>query len=168
MNRHLFLTGFMGAGKTTVGQALADNLDMLYVDLDALIVESVGKSIKSIFSEDGESAFRDVETSCLKSLSGTASAVVATGGGIVGRLENLKFMQNNGTTIYLSAEWNTLKQRLEGTTDRPLIDKDNNWVATKELFLGRCPLYEQADLVIKTDQRTVQEIVDEIRKYAQP
>ena len=158
----------MGAGKTTIGQALADNLDMPYVDLDSLIIMTVGKSIKTIFSEDGESAFRDVETSCLRSLSNAAPTVVSTGGGIVGRQENRAFMQDIGTTVYLAAEWATLKQRLEGTTDRPLVGKDNNWAVTKELFLGRCPLYELADLVIRTDQRTVQEIVDEIKQYAQP
>ena len=158
----------MGVGKTTIGHVLAADLDLPYVDLDYLIVKTVGKSIKAIFSEDGEAAFRDIETNCLRQLSAAVPTVVSTGGGILGRQENRAFMQGSGTTVYLSAEWTTLKQRLEGTTDRPLVDKDKDWAVTRELFLQRCPLYEQADLVVKTDHRSVQEIVDEITKYAQP
>lgn len=165
MRSHIFLTGFMGAGKSSVGFALAQALTLPFVDLDNLIVDAAGKSIKSIFSDAGESVFRDYESRCLNRLLNTTKSIVSTGGGIVGRIENRIFMQDNGTTVYLSAEWPTLQQRLDGSADRPLADSGGNWATTKTLFLERCPLYEQADLVIKTDQRTVQEIVDEIRNH---
>ena len=153
----------MGAGKTTIGQSLAYVLNLQFVDLDSLIEETVGKSIKAIFSEDGENCFRDIETSCLCSLVDLKPSVVSTGGGVIGRDENTKFMHDKGTTIYLSAEWPTLKQRLAGNTDRPLASCENDWSATKELFIKRCPLYGQADITIMTDDKTVQEIVNEIK-----
>ena len=157
----------MGAGKSTVGLAVAHALSLPLIDLDALIVEVAGKSIKSIFYDDGESTFRDYESSCLGRLSSRPPSVIATGGGIIGRNENRTFMRDNGTTVYLAAEWATLQQRLEGTTDRPLAGLCADMAKTRELFLDRCPLYEQADLVIQTDQKTVQEIVDDIRNYMQ-
>ena len=163
MNKHLFLTGFMGAGKTTIGQSLAYALKLQFVDLDCLIVETVGKNIKTIFSEDGEDVFRDIETSCLCSLVDLMPSVVSTGGGVIGREENIKFMHDNGTIFYLSAEWPTLVERLAGSTDRPLANSENGLSTTKELFIKRCPLYGQADITITTDEKTVQEIVDEIK-----
>ena len=163
MNKHLFLTGFMGAGKTTIGQSLADTLDLQFIDLDCLIVETVGKSIKTIFSEDGEVVFRDIETSCLCSLVDLKPSVVSTGGGIIGRDENVQFMRDNGTLIYLSAEWSTLIQRLAGNKERPLASSENDWSTTKELFIKRCPLYGQSDITVMIDEKTVQEIVDEIK-----
>ncbi len=157
----------MGAGKSTVGLAVAHALSLPLVDLDALIVEVAGKSIKSIFYDEGESSFRDYESNCLSSLSNIAPSVIATGGGIIGRNENRTFMRDSGTTVYLAAEWATLQQRLEGTNDRPLAGSGVDMATTRALFLDRCPLYEQADLVIQTDQKTVQEIVDDIRNYTQ-
>ena len=163
MNKHLFLIGFMGAGKSTIGQSLAYDLNVQFVDLDCLIEEKVGKSIRSIFAEDGEVAFRDIETHCLYSLAELKPLIVSTGGGVIGRDENIKFMHDKGTIIFLSAEWTTLKKRLAGNTDRPLARSENDWSATKELFLKRCPLYGQSDITIMTDDKTVQEIVDEIK-----
>ena len=163
MKKHLFLTGFMGSGKTTIGQSLANALNQHFVDLDSLIIETVGKSIKTIFTEDGEDVFRGIETSCLCSLADLMPSVVSTGGGVIGRAENVKFMHDNGTLVYLSAEWPTLEQRLAGSTDRPLANSENGWSTTKELFIKRCPLYGQADITITTDEKTVQEIVDEIK-----
>lgn len=163
MNQHIFLTGFMGAGKTTIGQSLATALNLQFIDLDCLIVETTGKSIQSIFSEDGEVVFRNIETSCLFSLADLKPRIVSTGGGVIGRNENVKFMRDNGIIIYLSAQWPTLKQRLAGNTDRPLASSENDWSGTQELFFKRCPLYGQSDITITTDEKTVQEIVDEIK-----
>lgn len=167
MQRYLFLTGFMAVGKTTIGRALATDLCIPFIDLDELIVKTVGKSISDIFSENGESAFRALETSCLNSLDCTVPGVVSTGGGIIGSRENRSFMKKSGTVIYLSAEWELLEQRLAGTDDRPLAHSAGNWSETKQLFFNRIPLYEQADIIVKADQKSVQEIVDEIKNRIQ-
>ena len=90
-------------------------------------------------------------------------SVVSTGGGVIGRDENVQFMRDNGTLIYLSAEWSTLKQRLAGNKERPLASSENDWSTTKELFIKRCPLYGQSDITVMIDEKTVQEIVDEIK-----
>lgn len=167
MNKHLFLTGFMGVGKTTVGQALAAQLHVSFVDLDHLIAETAGKSIPEIFADEGESEFRALETACLYTMTELKPAVVSTGGGIVGRDDNRVFMQKNGRVVFLSAEWETVKQRIGDTTGRPLADSDQDWQATRDLFDQRQPLYVQADLVIQTDHRTIQDIVHEIMPYAE-
>ena len=156
----------MGAGKTSVGQALAAELDLPYVDLDQKIVALAGKSIPKIFHDEGESVFRDLESSVLFDLSGSPPSVVATGGGIIGRSENRAFMFKHGTVLYLFAQWETLKQRIGATAERPLAQSDQDWIATKELLSARSPLYEQADIIIVTDHRTIPDIVTEIRSHA--
>jgi shikimate kinase len=163
MGKHLFLIGFMGAGKTSVAQAMAADLGAPVVDLDQNIVELAGKSIEQIFHDDGETVFRDYESQALRSLKDSLPSIVSTGGGIVGRSENRSFMHDHGTAVYLSAEWETLKQRIGDTAGRPLAQSNNDWSATKDLWLERCPLYAEADLIVKTDHRTIAEIICEIK-----
>lgn len=167
MNKHLFLTGFMGAGKTTVGQLLADEMNLSFVDLDQKISEVAGKSISEIFSDNGESFFRDLESRCLRALAAVQPAIVSTGGGIITRLENRDFMQAHGDVVYLAAEWSSLVQRIGDSTDRPLARDEDDWSSTRALWLARCPLYEQADITIKTDHRSLSEIISEIKSYAE-
>lgn len=167
MKKHLFLTGFMGAGKTSVGRPLANAMHLPFLDLDQIIVETSGRQIPEIFKTDGEAFFRDLETDCLLQLTAADPAVISTGGGIIGRSENRNFMHANGTVVYLSAEWETLRQRIGDPASRPLARSDDGWMTTQRLWLERCPLYEQADLIIKTDNRTIPEIISEIIRYAE-
>ncbi len=156
----------MGAGKSSVGSVLAGELGVPFVDLDLQISEQAGKSIPLIFSEEGELVFRDLESFCLRSLSDKSSSVVSTGGGIIGRIENRTFMQKHGFVVYLSAEWETLKQRIGDTGGRPLAQPDDDWTSTRQLYRDRCPLYKEADLIISTDHRSILDIVNEISRYA--
>lgn len=156
----------MGAGKSSVGLVLAGELGIPFVDLDLQISKLAGKSIPLIFTEEGELTFRDLETACLRSLSNTTPSVVSTGGGIIGRLENRTFMQNHGFVVYLAAEWKTLKQRIGDTGGRPLAQSVDDWTATRQLYLDRCPLYQEADLIVSTDHRSILDIVNEISRYA--
>jgi shikimate kinase len=166
MKNHLFLTGFMGAGKSSVGQAVAEDLDIPFVDVDLHVVEYAGKNISQIFKSEGEAEFRRMESLALFALSGSLPAVVATGGGIVENVKNRKFMHENGVVIYLSAVWETLKARIGDPSGRPLALADDNWSSTKLLWQKRCPLYEEADVIIKTDGKTINNIVNEIKYYA--
>lgn len=160
----IFLTGFMGAGKTTVGKVLADKLQCGFVDLDAVVIEREQKSIAEIFTENGEKYFRDCESEALNSLAVDRSAVVATGGGVVIRKENRDRMKEIGRLIYLKASWNVLKNRLESSTERPLVDQKNGWDNVETLWLDRQTCYEDCDLVVRTDDLQPEEIAQSIMK----
>ena len=156
------LVGFMGAGKSTVACALEKLSGLPLVDLDALIVQQQGNTIPKIFADQGEAAFRRYETEALHSLSDAGPIILATGGGIVGHQENWQLMRRLGSIVYLRANWPTLRARLAGSTERPLATAERAEVEVKSLWLQRVPLYEQADLIVDTDGRTVEEVVQEI------
>ncbi len=155
--RPLFLLGFMGSGKSTVGLLLAKALGCPFVDLDALIVERVGRSIEDIFDTEGEEGFRRYETQALRAVARKAS-VVATGGGVVTREENWGVL-NSGITVALTASPGALRRRLRRGDGRPLLRGEKGW---EELLIEREPLYRRAWLVIDTTNLTPREVVDRI------
>ena len=156
---NIFLTGFMGAGKSTVGRRLAQRLGYCFADLDQLIVAREGMPIAEIFAAHGESYFRDCEAAVLTAQTGTEHTVFATGGGIVGRNENRALMKQLGQVVYLRTSWPTLERRLARSSGRPLADPQQGWEKIRQLWQSRLPWYEEADLVIDTDQLTVPETV---------
>ncbi len=160
--RNIILIGFMGSGKSTVAEVL-HGMGFNCIDLDALIVERSGRTIPEIFARDGEGVFRDLETEALRSLAGLRRAVVSTGGGIVGREENWILMKALGTIVYLQAGWETLRTRLAAGEGRPLADK-SDWSKVEALWRRRLPLYEKADLIVDTDDRTPEEVAERIMK----
>jgi shikimate kinase len=153
-SNRIFLTGFMGAGKSTIGKLLANLLMCPFVDIDELIVRQEGRTIAEIFTADGEDTFRDCETKALKSLCQQPPAVYATGGGIVLRAENRREMKNHGRIVYLKADWPTLMNRLQQSVGRPLVDPEKGWDVPRTLWLERLPFYEEADIVVDTDGLT--------------
>jgi shikimate kinase len=159
---NIFLTGFMGAGKSTVGELLAARLNTPFLDLDAMIVQRENRTIAEIFATDGEGYFRDCETSTLKALRQQAIAVYATGGGIVERDENRRDMKAIGRILYLKTGWPTLRTRLQQSVDRPLIDPERGWHDVKALWTRRQVFYEDADLIVETDGLTPLEVTEKI------
>jgi len=149
--QNIFLTGFMGAGKTTVGHALAKITGWHFYDLDRLIVDKERRSIAEIFKTDGEEYFRNCESIVLSGLTEENNAVYATGGGIVLREENRTLMRGKGKIIYLQTSWDTLYERLKDSIDRPLVNPANGWYDLEQLWLRRMPFYQDADLVVDTD-----------------
>jgi shikimate kinase len=142
---NLYLIGMMGAGKSTTGQLLAQQLGYRFFDTDALIEKAVGQSIPEIFESQGEVAFRQLETQVLSQLSAYTRLVVATGGGIVTQRMNWSYLQH-GVVIWLDVPLNLLEQRLQGDTGRPLLQRPD-WPQTLQTLLSqRQPLYAQADL----------------------
>jgi shikimate kinase len=158
----IFLTGFMGAGKTTVGQLLADILKLPFVDLDARIVLREQRSIADIFSVEGESYFRDCETALLEQLKEEPTAVYATGGGIVVREANRNAMTDMGCVVYLHTSWTTLQNRLQHSVGRPLVDHDKEWDELKSLWDKRQEFYSKADIIVQTDGLTPPEVARNI------
>lgn len=160
--RHIFLTGFMGAGKTTVGRALAAQLGWDFLDLDRLIEQRVGRGIPEIFAAEGEGAFRDQESLALRSLPADRPLVVATGGGIVGRAENRSFMRELGRVVFLDVSWEQLLSRLQGEGGRPLATGEGGWEPVRQRLEARMPWYREAELHIVCNELTPAEIARQI------
>jgi len=160
--RTIYLIGFMGSGKSTVGLALAEKLNKTYVDTDQFIIETHQREIADIFSTDGEGVFRDYEIDALKKVSNYE--VVSTGGGIVEKSENLQTMQKNGLIFYLHASFQEIVNRLKQDKTRPLWN--NNIEDKLNLYNRRIKRYKKyADHMIHTDGRALEEIVQEIENY---
>ncbi len=161
---NLVLIGFMGSGKTTVGKELAERLHMDFLDTDAYIEKQAGKSIASIFAEDGEEAFRLMETEALGKLRDTLSnTVLSTGGGMPLRPENAGLLKEIGTVFYLTAAEQVLYDRLKGDTDRPLLQEADPYKKICELMKYRKPLYRAAaDVSIDTNSNDLEEVIADI------
>lgn len=164
MQRNIFLIGFMGSGKTTVGRRLAQRLGYDFADLDQLLVEREGRSIPEIFAEHGEAYFRACESTVLAGQGGRTATVFATGGGIVGREQNRALMKQLGTVVYLRVSWAMLQKRLSRSSGRPLADPQKGMEPVRQLWQSRLPWYEEADLIIDADRLSVNGVVREIIK----
>jgi shikimate kinase len=158
--KRMYLTGFMGAGKTTVGQRLAERLQLPIIDTDHYIEEHVGKSIKRIFAEEGEAAFRQYERECLRMLP-PDKVIVTTGGGIVIQKENRDWMKQTGIVIYLHCEFEEIVKRLADDDTRPLLTQHHR-DDLEALWKKRLPYYQEADWMVDTTGKRVEQIVDEI------
>jgi len=155
MERCWILIGMMGAGKSSVGRALSELTGRPFLDTDLMLQNRLGRPITQIFQVYGEDAFRDHETSILKSLE-PHPAILSTGGGIVIREANWAELRRLGLIIYLKAKPETLIARLEASKKkRPLLALEEWPERVRELLAHREPLYEQADLVVEMDDADV-------------
>ncbi len=161
---NIFLTGFMGSGKTTTARLLANMLDLTLYDCDDLITAALGTSIEEIFRNRGEEYFRHREMEIIKQLAQKTpgSCVVATGGGAVLREENITAMQENGIIIHLEVSANEASQRLQNGQDRPLLDVADPQARIKELRRERAPYYRKANYHINTDGKSPKDVAEEI------
>jgi shikimate kinase len=162
-----FLTGFMGAGKSSVGRCLAELTGLSFADLDDCLVKQQGCTINEIFAARGEEFFRDLESALLRDLPRSPGGIYATGGGIVLRPENRKRMRELGRIIFLRTDWPNLECRLKLSKDRPLVNQQVNFQAVHDIWLTRQPLYLDADLIIDTDRLTVLQIAEHIVAFIQ-
>ena len=157
----IYLVGFMGAGKTTVGRELAARLGAPFFDLDDLVEAAEKSSIKDIFAQHGEPYFRKRERDILRSTRYLDSAVIATGGGTFTFDENIQFIQSEGLSVYLAASYSLLRGRVgDKAAERPLFRDDD---AAHELFANRLRYYRMADVTIDVrDSMTTAEIVERL------
>ena len=163
MQEHIFLIGFMGAGKTTVSRKLGECSGAEVLDTDQMLVEQEGKTISRIFEEDGEAYFRDRETELLRTLQGRKPAVISCGGGVPLQAENGLLMKQCGKVIWLDATPETIYERVKNSTERPLLNGNMNVPYIRKLMESRREAYAScASHVIETDGRNFAEIVEEI------
>jgi len=148
---NIFLVGMMGAGKTTLGKALARRLQREFVDTDRVLVERTGVAVATIFEIEGEAGFRKRESALLVELAAGENAVIATGGGVVLVEENRKVMRERGTVVYLRARLESLWERTRHDSSRPLLATPDPRATLTTLLDQREPLYlEVAHLVVDT------------------
>lgn len=159
-HKPVFLTGFMGAGKSTLGKLLAEKLCLPFFDQDRHIIDRENMSIHDIFEKKGEEAFRRIETEVLQNLS-HEPAVISTGGGVVLSKENRQLMKKNGITVFLYCSPSQTEKRLEKDTSRPLLLK-NRQETIKVLMEERLPSYLEADYTINTSMKNISSILNEL------
>jgi shikimate kinase len=162
MNRtsRIFLVGFMGSGKTTVGEQLALELGYRFVDLDREIEERRGMTIPELFEKEGESGFRSTETRVLRVVGRRRDIVVATGGGTLTRRENRDFIQESGVTVWLDAPLELMIERCSKGARRPLLSTIDRM---KDLLAARVGDYRRCDLRADTSRTTPEEVARWIR-----
>ncbi|WP_085831952.1 shikimate kinase [Clostridium merdae] len=144
MCSNIVLCGFMGSGKTTVGQVLAQKSGRRFFDLDQYIEQQKGKTVTQIFAEQGEEGFRKLETEAARELSALKGLVIATGGGAVLSEENVSILSKNGVIIHMEASLGAVESRLNGVNDRPLLQRDDRQEFLRILYAKRIPLYRAA------------------------
>jgi shikimate kinase len=160
---NIFLVGMPGAGKTTIGRALAKRLNMTFADSDKELMARTGVSIATIFEIEGEAGFRVRESVTLAELVQRDGLVLATGGGTVLAPENRRLLKENGTVIYLRATLEDLWQRTRRDVDRPLLQTEDPRATLETLLLTRDPLYrEVAHLIVDTGTQSVARLTTDI------
>ncbi len=163
-SRHnIFLIGMPGAGKSTLGKALANRLGLSFIDADQEIVSRTGVSIATIFEIEGEAGFRTREIQLIAELVTANSTILATGGGAILASESRKLMRDHGIVIYLRADLDNLLARTLRDTKRPLLQGANPITVLRALLDFREPLYnETAHLVIDTGRLHATNLADQI------
>ncbi|MBP8925227.1 MAG: shikimate kinase AroK [Pseudomonadales bacterium] len=164
--RNVVLVGPMGAGKSTIGRTLAEQLGYVFRDTDTLIEERTGANIAWIFDVEGEEGFRERETAMICELADENGMVLATGGGAVLREENRRTLAGIGTVVYLATSVDQQLNRTRRDRKRPLLRTTDRERVLADLLAVRDPLYREiADLVLHTDARGARTVVNEILAF---
>lgn len=153
--RRIFLIGYMGAGKTTLGSPLAKALGLSFIDLDKFIEKRYHKSVNAIFAEYGESRFREIEQQVLIEVSQFEDTVISTGGGTPCFFNNMELMSQSGVTVFLDVSVSVLFNRLKsGKYKRPIL-KDKNDTELLAFIEGslerRLPTYKKCEFCFNAD-----------------
>jgi shikimate kinase len=156
---NVVLIGFMGVGKTAVGERVAAGLGFRFADTDKLIETAAGKPIPEIFAERGEAGFRSLETSVLQQLLGEEHLVISTGGGVVTVPGNIPLLHRLGYVVLLTTTEEIIFRRISANQNRPLLQTPNPRKTVRKLLAARAHLYKQAaDLEIDTSELNEAEI----------
>jgi shikimate kinase len=165
MKQHLYLTGYRGTGKTSVGVILARALACPIIDLDLVITANAGKSIREIFEQGGESRFRDLESEALATVAAAAPAVISLGGGAVLRPGNRQIIRQTGVCYWLDADAETIASRIQADTQtasqRPALTNLSGLDEIRQLLAVRQEFYQEvANHRIDTAGKSIAEVAD--------
>ncbi|MFC0188289.1 shikimate kinase [Fictibacillus aquaticus] len=159
----IYLTGFMGSGKSSAGTILSRLLGVPYYDMDSEIEVQTGKNISSIFAEEGERAFRELETEMLKKMP-EYDCVVITGGGLPVSEANRNYMKNTGYVVYLKTSFGHILSRLDSKEERekrPVLSQKSE-EDIRQLLEQRVQYYEDCDVFVLTDKKSPHDVAEEI------
>jgi shikimate kinase len=159
---NIALIGFMGTGKSSVGRQVASVLHFTFLDTDQVIEARAGKPITAIFEQDGEPAFREWERRVVEELALREKTVIATGGGLPAGPGNLPSLKNHALVVCLWASAETVFERVKGHNHRPLLNEPQPMEKIRSLLSARESFYRQADVLVNTEMRTVQEVAAQV------
>ncbi len=155
--KNIVLCGFMGCGKSTIGNLLSKKTGMSFIDLDSYVEQKENKTVAEIFADNGEDYFRQLERDASKELSQKKSLVIATGGGTLTFQENVDAFKTSGKIVLLDVPVEVVSERLQGDTTRPLLNRPDKEQAMRELYEKRMPLYQNAaDIIVNAANSPLQ------------
>ena len=159
--KNIILCGFMGCGKSTIGNLLSKKMGMSFVDLDSYIEKRENKTVAEIFADSGEEYFRQIEKEVSKELARKKALIIATGGGTLTFRENVDVFKNSGKIVLLDVPVEVVSERLREDTTRPLLNRPDKEQAMRELYEKRMPLYKNAaDIVVNAANSPLQVCMD--------
>ncbi len=171
MKNNIALIGFMGTGKTAVGQLLAEKLGRKFVELDSLVEQKAGKSIPEIFQQNGETTFRELEIEVTKEVANQQNVIIICGGGLVLNQINIDRLREDAITVYLTASPSVIQKRIASEEgQRPLLDIENPRLTIREMLKFRKPFYERAaDITVNTSKLDInavaEQIIEKLKEY---
>ncbi|MBW8333466.1 MAG: shikimate kinase [Prolixibacteraceae bacterium] len=165
----IYLIGYMGCGKTTLGRKLAATLNLTFVDLDTFLEEKYFRTIPQIFKEEGEAEFRRKEQNVLHEVSTFDDVIVATGGGAPCFFDNMEVMNTTGFCIFLDVDTDSLVSRLiHAKTERPIIkgkSLEELKLFIEEMMLKRRPYYEKARYILKGSEIKPEQVLEIVKNH---
>ncbi|TDW04032.1 shikimate kinase [Bacillus badius] len=156
----IVLTGFMGAGKTTIGSLVAEKLNRTFIDIDEVIEEEYGLSINEIFAEHGENKFREIEKQTIRSFCEQPLKVISLGGGAFTQPEVREICLANCMVVYVDISWEHWKERLDLLIDTRPVLRGKDLKEVEELFLQRKAAYQENHWTLTVDGKTAEEAAD--------
>ncbi len=159
---NLYLIGFMGTGKTTVGRAVAQELGFQFIDVDRAIETQCGRSVKEIFEKEGEVFFRDQERNYILNGHPLHGCVVSCGGGLPVQPGMVEILKSRGVVVCLFASAEVILTRTQRTAKRPLLLVEDPRTKIEQLLKERTPVYAKCGIGIMTDGRTIQEVMSHV------
>ncbi len=160
--QNIALIGFMGTGKSSVGQLVATQLHFTFLDTDHVIEARAGKTISEIFAEQGEPAFRELERKIVGELAARKRTVISTGGGLPVNPENLASLKTHSLVVCLWASPEKIWERVRNQTHRPLLKEADPLAKIRKLLEERGPYYRQADVLLNTEMRSLKDVAQQV------
>lgn len=162
LKRSVVLVGMMGCGKTAIGSRLAAAIEMPFIDLDNEIEQSENMSINDIFEKYGEDFFRKKERKAIEDILNSKLCILATGGGAFMNFNTRQLIKQLGTSVYIRADYDVLLERVSRKKTRPLLENGDKGKILKDLMDKRCPIYEEADIIVDSSDSIHEDVVNKI------